>query len=151
MKAVYHPAVQADVSRILRHYDSINGQLGDEFWAELNSFIQHAVAHPQQFHFQAGDRRRVNLRRFPYHFLFREVPGGIRITVIRHHKQHPEHGLKRRQPRGLSVLHLESKPAWERRNMRFGQAQRRRRAALGATPPPLAVISPPAVACAKAG
>jgi hypothetical protein len=36
------------------------------------------------------------LRRFPYHFLFREIPGGIRITVIRHHKQHPELGLERR-------------------------------------------------------
>ena len=95
MKAVYHPAVQRDVSRILRHYDSINGQLGDKFWEELNSFIQQAVANPQHFHFQARDRRRVNLRRFPYHFLFREVPGGIRITVIRHHKQHPEHGIKR--------------------------------------------------------
>ncbi len=31
MKVVYHPAVQADVSRILRHYDGINGWLGDEF------------------------------------------------------------------------------------------------------------------------
>jgi hypothetical protein len=36
------------------------------------------------------------LSRFPYHFLFREMPDGIRITVIRHHKQRPEHGLKRR-------------------------------------------------------
>ncbi len=27
MKIVYHPAVQQDVSRILRHYDGINDQL----------------------------------------------------------------------------------------------------------------------------
>jgi hypothetical protein len=46
MRAVYHPAVQRDVSRILRHYDSINGQLGDKFWEELNSFIQRAAANP---------------------------------------------------------------------------------------------------------
>ena len=38
-----------------------------------------------------------------------------------------------------------------RRNMRFRQAQRRRGAALGATPPPLAVASLPAVAFAKVG
>lgn len=31
MKVVYHPAVQRDVSRILRHYDEINDRLGDEF------------------------------------------------------------------------------------------------------------------------
>ncbi len=40
---------------------------------------------------------------------------------------------------------------WTRRNMRFRQAQRRRGAALGATPPPLAVASLPAVALAKVG
>jgi plasmid stabilization system protein ParE len=96
MKVVYHPAVQGDVSRILRHYDSIHGRLGDEFWEELISFIQQAATNPQRFHFEAQDRRRVNLRRFPYHFLFREIPDGIRITVIRHNKQHPQRGLKRR-------------------------------------------------------
>ena len=96
MKVVYHPAVQGDVSKILRHYDRIHGRLGDDFWDELNSFIQQAASNPQRFHFEARDRRRVNLRRFPYHFLFREVPAGIRITVIRHHKQRPQLGLKRR-------------------------------------------------------
>ena len=96
MKVVYHPAVQGDVSRILRHYNGINDRLGDEFWEELNLSINQVIANPQRFHFEARNRRRVNLRRFPYHFLFREIPGGIRITVVRHHKRHPEHGLQRR-------------------------------------------------------
>lgn len=96
MSVVYHPAVQRDVSRILRHYDGINTRLGDEFWAELNLLIGQAAANPQRFHFEARGRRRVNLKRFPYHFLFREIPGGIRITVVRHHKQHPDQGLARR-------------------------------------------------------
>ena len=96
MRVVYHPDVQRDVSRILRHYDGINDRLGDEFWEELNSFISQAAANPHQFHFETRDRRRVNLRRFPYHFLFRDIPDGIRVTVVRHHKQRPEHGLERR-------------------------------------------------------
>ncbi len=96
MKVVYHPAVQRDVTRILRRYDRINDHLGEEFWEELNSFIQKASADPKHFHFEALDRRRVNLKRFPYHILFREIRGGIRITVVRHHKQHPERGLRRR-------------------------------------------------------
>jgi plasmid stabilization system protein ParE len=96
MKVVYHPAVQRDVSRILRYYDNFNDRLGDEFWKELNTFIGKASANPQGFHFQSSDRRRVNLRRFPYHFLFREIANGIRITVVRHNKQHPARGLKRR-------------------------------------------------------
>jgi plasmid stabilization system protein ParE len=95
MKAVYHPAVQRDVSKILRHYDSINDHLGDEFWEELNAFIRQAAAHPQHFHFGSANRRRVNLKRFPYHFLFREVSDGIRILVVRHHHQHPSLGTER--------------------------------------------------------
>jgi plasmid stabilization system protein ParE len=96
MKVVYHPDVQKDVSRILRHYDFIHERLGDEFWAEVNSFIEKAAANPGRFHFESPGRRRVNLHRFPYHFLFREVPGGMRITVVRHHRQHPSRGLQRR-------------------------------------------------------
>lgn len=96
MNVVYHPAVQRDVSSILRYYDGINDRLGDEFWAELNLFIGKAVAHPQRFHFETRGRRRVNLRRFPYHFLFGEVPGSIRITVVRLNRQHRDRGRERR-------------------------------------------------------
>jgi plasmid stabilization system protein ParE len=96
MKLVYHPAVQRDVSMILRHYDGINDRLGDEFWDELTSVIQQASTNPQHFHLETSGRRRANLRRFPYHFLFREIPDGIRITVVRHHRQHPDYGTQRR-------------------------------------------------------
>mgnify|MGYP001586180657 CR=1 FL=1 len=55
MKVVYHPAVQRDVSSILRYYDGINDRLGDEFWEELNSFISRAAADPRRFHFEERD------------------------------------------------------------------------------------------------
>jgi plasmid stabilization system protein ParE len=95
MTVVYHPAVQQDVSKILRYYDGINNHLGDEFWNELKSFIAEAAAKPGRYHFDERGQRRVNLKRFPYHFLFREIPGGIRITVVRHHLQHPDFGSAR--------------------------------------------------------
>jgi plasmid stabilization system protein ParE len=96
MNVSYHPDVPRDVSRILRHYDHIHPRLGDEFWAELNDFIQRAAQYPSRFHFDSPGRRRVNLKRFPYHFLFREIAGGIRITVVRGHKQHSATGRARR-------------------------------------------------------
>src|SRR5436189_4556353 len=89
-----HPLVQRDVSRVLRHYDDINDHLGDEFWEDLTSIINQAAAAPQRFHFETRNLRRANLKRFPYHFLFREIAGGIRITAVRHHNQHPERSLK---------------------------------------------------------
>jgi plasmid stabilization system protein ParE len=96
MSVSYHPDVQRDVSRILHYYDRINSRLGDEFWAELNVFIQKAAVHPERFHFESPGRRRVNLHRFPYHFLFREIAGDIRITVVRHNRQHPQAGRRRK-------------------------------------------------------
>lgn len=35
------------------------------------------------------DIRRVNLQRFPYHFLFRIVGDVVRILVVRHHNRYP--------------------------------------------------------------
>jgi len=96
MKVVYHPAVQRDVNGILRHYDRISPAFGDEFWDDLMGHIQEAARNPEHFHFGAPDRRRVNLQKFPYYFLFRLMPGVLRITVVRHHKRHPRFGLSRR-------------------------------------------------------
>jgi len=95
MKVVYHPDVQQDVSQILRHYDRIHPKLGDAFWAELNAFIQHAADNPRRFHLDSSGRRHVNLKRFPYHFLFRETGDGVRILVVRGHKRHPDLGQQR--------------------------------------------------------
>ena len=42
------------------------------------------------------DIRRANLRRFPYHFLFRGVGHEVRILVVRHHHRYPSFGSRRR-------------------------------------------------------
>jgi plasmid stabilization system protein ParE len=94
MSIEYHPLVERDVSNILTHYDSINAVLGDEFWLELQRALKQAEAAPTHHHFD-GKLRRVNLKRFPYHFLFREIPGGVRILVVRHDRMRPTFGTRR--------------------------------------------------------
>ena len=96
MMVTYHPAVQREVNRILRHYDGISSRLADEFWDELMSRIAAAAKHPEHFHFSTIELRRVNLRKFPYHFLFRALPGSIRITAVRHNKRHPDYAIERK-------------------------------------------------------
>ncbi len=96
MKIVYHPAVQREVSTIVRHYDAISGRLGDAFWEELICLIDQVGASPERFRLVDNGLRRANLKRFPYHFLFRIVPGGIRVIVVRHHRRDPSHGLRRK-------------------------------------------------------
>jgi hypothetical protein len=55
-----------------------------------------AATRPESFAIREGDIRRVNLHRFPYHFLFRIVGDAVRILVIRHHSRRPSLGIRRR-------------------------------------------------------
>jgi plasmid stabilization system protein ParE len=88
--------VQRDVNGILKHYGGISARLADEFWDELISRIEAAAKHPEHFHFGEIGLRRANLQKFPYHFLFRPLPGKIRITVVRHNKRDPKFALGRK-------------------------------------------------------
>jgi plasmid stabilization system protein ParE len=96
MRVAYHPLVQRDVGNILKHYDRISPQLGDEFWTELMRLVDSVAAKPERFHFANRGLRRANMRRFPYHLLFRQRTDSIRVTVVRHNKRHPSQGTARR-------------------------------------------------------
>ena len=96
MRVGYHSAVQKEVNRALRRYDEISRRLGDSFWEELNKTIATAADRPERFHPVLGDLRRANLKRFPYHVLYRVLPDRIRVVAVRHHKQHPRTGMGRR-------------------------------------------------------
>jgi plasmid stabilization system protein ParE len=80
------------------YYETIAGRdLADEFYSELRFFFQRAAEFPQAYAVRAHDLRRVDLQRFPYHFLFRIVPPDtVRVLVIRHHKREPSLGTRRR-------------------------------------------------------
>lgn len=95
MRVAYHPAVQGDFSRILRYYDRISRRLGDAFWEELLATIEVAAGASGRFHLVEQGRRRANLKRFPYHFLYRIVAQGIRVLVVRHDERHPSYGKRR--------------------------------------------------------
>lgn len=97
MRLVLHRNVYTDIDKVMAHYERVAGpQLADEFYAELRHFFVEAATRPQSFPIRERDIRRVNLQRFPYHFLFRIAEDSVRILVIRHHKRHPSFGTKRK-------------------------------------------------------
>lgn len=97
MRLEFHRQVASDISRIMEYYEEVAGQqLADEFHVELRSFFQKAADAPESFSIRERDVRRVNLERFPYHFLFRIVDDRVRILVIRHHHRSPTLGTHRR-------------------------------------------------------
>jgi plasmid stabilization system protein ParE len=91
----YHPAVEQDVAEALRRYDAVSQRLGEEFKAELRRVIAVAAAEPGRFHLLKPGFHRANLKRFPYHFVYRELADGIRVTLVRHHRRDPSFGMER--------------------------------------------------------
>ena len=97
MRLEFHRQIASDISRIMDYYEGVAGlQLANEFYAELRVFFQRAADHSESFGVREHDLRRVNLEKFPYHFLFRIIDDRVRILVVRHHKRQPSLGLRRR-------------------------------------------------------
>ena len=97
MRLEFHKQVTADISRIMDYYENVAGpELADEFYTELQFYFQKAADSPESYSIRERDLRRVNLNRFPYHFLFRIVEDRVRVLVIRHHKRRPSLGIRRR-------------------------------------------------------
>lgn len=80
MRIEYHPAVEQDVADALQRYDAVSKKLGDEFKVELRRMISLAAKNPGKFHQIKPGVRRANLLRFPYHFVYRQITEGIRVT-----------------------------------------------------------------------
>ena len=97
MRLVLHPKVYSDIDKIMAYYEEVaTPDLANEFYSELRRFIAAAAARPESSAVRKGEIRRVNLHRFPYHFLFRIVGDAVRILVVRHHSRHPSLGIRRR-------------------------------------------------------
>ena len=96
MRLVLHPKVYSDIDRIMAYYEEVaTPELANEFYAELRDFMVEASEPPESFAIRERDIRRVNLHRFPYHFLFRSTGDVIRILVVRHHSRHASLGIRR--------------------------------------------------------
>jgi hypothetical protein len=95
VRVEFHPAVAHDVAEALRRYDAVSQRLGDEFKAELRRVVAIAARNPNRFHSIKSGFHRANLKRFPYHFIYRELADGIRITLVRHHRREPASGMER--------------------------------------------------------
>jgi plasmid stabilization system protein ParE len=95
-KVIFHRLIRKDLDGVLSYYERESGRaLADRFFETFLEVVEKALADPRHFHL-AGVLRRANLPGFPYHFLYREKPFGIRVLVLRHDRRHPDFGLRRR-------------------------------------------------------
>jgi plasmid stabilization system protein ParE len=72
MRLVLHSKVYSDIDRIMDYYEGADSRaLADDFYEELRHFMAEAARRPESYSIRQRDIRRVNLQRFPCHFLFR--------------------------------------------------------------------------------
>lgn len=93
-------AVHEDLREAMEYYLETSGsQIAMEFYQEFQECADRAAKSPLAYRIYLEDPteiRRVNFRRFPYHFLYRQVDQMIiRVLVIRHDHRHPSYGLDR--------------------------------------------------------
>jgi toxin ParE1/3/4 len=73
VRVEFHPAVADDLADVLQRYDAVSEHLGEEFKAEFLRVVAMAAANPNRFHPIKPGFHRANLKRFPYHFIYREM------------------------------------------------------------------------------
>jgi plasmid stabilization system protein ParE len=96
MRVEFHPQTDTDLNDAISYYNEHRPGLGDALRAEAYAAIDRILLKPKQYTVVEHDIRRCFLHRFPYSVLFRTVSDDlVRILVIRHHRRHPDFGLKR--------------------------------------------------------
>lgn len=96
MKVELDSKVHSDLLEIMEYYEDEAGtDVAADFYVEFHTFARRAADSPYSYA-KYGDFRRVNLRRFPHHFLYEITDhSSIRVVLVRHDRRHPDFGLKR--------------------------------------------------------
>ncbi|MEI7731801.1 MAG: type II toxin-antitoxin system RelE/ParE family toxin [Verrucomicrobiota bacterium] len=96
MKLVFHRLILKDLQSVLAYYTAQSGpELAECFSREFHEVVAKVVEQPRHFHFVSHGLRRANFPRFPFHLLYRETEGSIKILVLRHHRRKPGFGMER--------------------------------------------------------
>ena len=96
MPLTFHSLIQRDLRNVLAYYHEEGGpQLSARFNEEFEALIRRIQRNPLRFHLIPEMLRRANFASFPYHLLFREREGEVRILVLRHHRRKPDYGSQR--------------------------------------------------------
>lgn len=93
------PQCRMMLNKILDDYREAGGEvLADRFFQEFTASLRSAALHPERHAYSLGKVpfRRAKLSRFPHVSVFRILEDSIRVTVVKHEKRRPSHGMRRR-------------------------------------------------------
>lgn len=99
MTLSFHPAVQSDFNEAIAYYEAEGGvHLAERFEIEFRACLTAIKTGPTHhpFYHARASHRRIRLRSFPYVILYRDGIDSIRVTLLKHERQHPLYGTGRR-------------------------------------------------------
>lgn len=97
-KLDFSPEARREIDDAFEWYLERSVRAAESFVRELDSAFTLILSSPGIWpHFEAGTRRYV-LRTFPYDIVYREIPTGIQVVAIAHHKRRPRYWRGRLSP-----------------------------------------------------
>jgi plasmid stabilization system protein ParE len=97
MKADLHPGAERDITEAAAFYDREgSAAVAARFVAEIERVILLLLANPGLGTPRVHGRKGFPATGFPYTVIYREIPTGIRVLVVKHDRRHPGHGGSRR-------------------------------------------------------
>lgn len=96
MSFSFHPAAEAEFLESIAYYESKVSGLGAAYLAEIESVIERVCETPLQHPVALPpDIRCIQLVKFPFTIMYREVQGVVQVLAVSHQKRRPQYWLGR--------------------------------------------------------
>jgi len=85
----YHPLAEQELTVAALYYEERAAGLGADFLTEVERTEAFLTQVPAAGRILSGGNRRVSLRRFPYHLIFRIEGDRLYVLAVAHHRRAP--------------------------------------------------------------
>lgn len=93
MRVSLHPGAERDVAEAAAFYAREGSSaLAAKFVGEFKRLAMMLIENPEIGSPRSGGRRSFSMRIFPYLVIYRPIPDGIRILVVKHDRRQPNYG-----------------------------------------------------------
>ena len=99
MRAILHPEAEADIEEAAAFYEREGSPaLAAKFVSEVKRVIVLLLQHPGLGTPRTSGRKFFPTRVFPYGVIYRPLPDGIHVLVVKRHRRRPGFGTRRSAP-----------------------------------------------------
>ncbi len=94
--AELHPEADQELTQVAEYYESQSHGLGADFLGEFERTLDFLLRFTGAGRLLPHGSRRLSLRRFPYHLIYRIDPDRVLILAVAHHRRRPGYWRARR-------------------------------------------------------